>query len=267
MGSIVDKLNAAVFPNAAALQPDSQLGRLTVVGDLNAINDPNADGKYEKILSYGGRSFSIYRVTYGKDRRGRGRPGVRGLTQVFDSAAQLEQISADKLPDLFNSEGRAANFDTRSDNKGPEPEGVAVGYAPAPGRGWSVDGAVSVTHKGDDDSSGGKRCLFLTTERLSVVFVYDISDPRRPAFQSIAVPPQSNPADDTTRLLAPEGITYARYAHWQSPRVSAVAQDPGRQHSPVFLVIGFTTHVIANLYSNIQCYSYPPARLGRCCAC
>lgn len=215
LSAIVDSLDPAVFPDArATIGADARLGRLTIIGDKNAINDPNGDGKYDKILSYGGRSFSIYRAErdYGK---GRGR--VQGLTQVFDSAAQLEQISADKLPDIFNSEGRAATKDTRSDNKGPEPEGVAIGYAPALGRAFS---AASDTDKPADQdlatqtlrSKDGKRCLFLTTERLSAVFVYDISNPVRPAFQSFALPPQANPADDSTRLLAPEGITYARYA-------------------------------------------------------
>lgn len=196
---IVKDLDPAIFPDAAnTIGKDDKLGRLTVVGDKNVINDPNGDGKYDKILSYGARSFSIYRVDGSRGR-------VQGITQVFDSAAQLEQISAAQLPAIFNSEGLAKDFDTRSDNKGPEPEGIAVGYAPAAGRSFHK---AKVGHH-DDDELGGKRCLFLTTERLSVVFVYDITDPSRPAFQSFALPPQAT-TDDSTRLLAPEGITYAR---------------------------------------------------------
>jgi hypothetical protein len=45
-------------------------------------------------------------------------PSVSGLTQVFDSAAQLEQLSLQLLPDVFNSEGTNETFDGRSDNKG-----------------------------------------------------------------------------------------------------------------------------------------------------
>lgn len=30
-------------------------------GGRNKLNDPNGDGKYERILSYGARSFSIWR--------------------------------------------------------------------------------------------------------------------------------------------------------------------------------------------------------------
>jgi hypothetical protein len=40
------------------------------------------------------------------------------LTPVFDSAAQLEQLSLQLLPDVFNSEGTNETFDGRSDNKG-----------------------------------------------------------------------------------------------------------------------------------------------------
>ncbi len=49
------------------------------------------------------------------------------LTQVYDSGSLLETISASELPDLFNSDGISANKDKRSDNKGPEPEGVVSG--------------------------------------------------------------------------------------------------------------------------------------------
>lgn len=50
-------------------------------------------------------------------------------------------------------------------------------------------------------------CLFLGTERLGVVYVYDISNPYRPQFQSVARPPV---ASDGKSLSAPEGLTYAR---------------------------------------------------------
>jgi hypothetical protein len=45
-------------------------------------------------------------------------PVVSGLSKVFDSGAQLEQLSLQLLPDVFNSEGTNATFDGRSDNKG-----------------------------------------------------------------------------------------------------------------------------------------------------
>jgi hypothetical protein len=45
---------------------------------------------------------------------------------VFDSGAQLEQLSLQLLPDVFNSEGTNETFDGRSDNKG---EGAAAAAA------------------------------------------------------------------------------------------------------------------------------------------
>ncbi|NJR66131.1 MAG: hypothetical protein HC772_13720 [Leptolyngbyaceae cyanobacterium CRU_2_3] len=84
------------------------MGRLTV---SNVTGDIDGDGDFDRIEVFGGRSFSI-------------RDAVGNL--VFDSGDQIEQITA-AIPELFNSNGTAATFDTRSDNKGPEPEGVAVG--------------------------------------------------------------------------------------------------------------------------------------------
>jgi hypothetical protein len=44
--------------------------------------------------------------------------GAATLTQVFDSADQLERISAAQVPDIWNSQGTNATFDQRSRNKG-----------------------------------------------------------------------------------------------------------------------------------------------------
>jgi hypothetical protein len=66
-------------------------------------------------------------------------------------------------------------------------------------------------HKHDDDyHPSERRCLFLGTERTSVIFVYDITDPTSPFFQSVARPPQTNSTNVATRLTAPEGMTYER---------------------------------------------------------
>ena len=55
-----------------------------------------------------------------------------------------------------------------------------------------------------------RRCLFLTTERLGAVFVFDITNPYQPTFQSLALPPQVG-ACLHARLLMP---------HWAPARVS-----------------------------------------------
>ncbi|MFM8484886.1 MAG: choice-of-anchor I domain-containing protein, partial [Bacteroidota bacterium] len=78
---------------------------------------------------------------------------------------QLEQITALRRPGIFNSEGAVATFDTRSDNKGPEPEGVAIGVI------------------------NNRTYAFIGIERIGDVIVYDITDPVSPSFvQYINVP-------------------------------------------------------------------------------
>ena len=49
-------LDPAVFPDAATLKANANLGRLTVT---TATGDTDADGDYDAIHAFGGRSFSI----------------------------------------------------------------------------------------------------------------------------------------------------------------------------------------------------------------
>lgn len=133
-------LDPKVFRNADVLQLDANLGRLTVT---RATGDTDGDGDFDKILVPGARSFSI-RTAEGK--------------LIFDSGNDFERITKAQVPTLFNSNGTAATFDTRSDNKGPEPEGVVLGKA------------------------FGRTYAFIGLERTGGVMVYDISDPFDPTF-------------------------------------------------------------------------------------
>ena len=152
------------------------------------------------------------------------RTRVPTLTRVYDSGSLLENISAAELPALFNSEGTTDSFDKRSDNKGPEPEGVVSALAPAPSPAgppaeplllpllllpllaiWCIRASAGtpaalhipppnlprrVQAIGPCAAGSHRRCLFLTTERLGAVFVFDITNPHAPVYQSLAVPPQ-----------------------------------------------------------------------------
>ncbi len=133
-------LDPTVFPNAAALKQNANLGRLTV---SRVSGDNDGDGDFDRIEAFGARSFSIW------DASGR---------QVFDSGDQIEQITAAQVPTLFNSDGTVTSFDNRSDNKGPEPEGVAIGV---------ID---------------GRTYAFIGLERVGDVLVYDVSNPTKPQF-------------------------------------------------------------------------------------
>lgn len=157
------------------------------------LEDPAGDRlMYDKLYSYGARSFSIW------DANG---------TLVWDSGAAIEQFLAG--PDCrlgkdrtipcatyFNSghnEGDA--LDSRSDAKGPEPEGLAVGKI------------------------GNKTFAFIGLERMGGVLVYDITNPAAPTRvdylntrdEWVTDPPNLATVGD----LGPEGLVFIPAA--QSP--------------------------------------------------
>lgn len=152
-------LDPTAFPDAATLQQDDQLGRLqvsTIDGDIDG------DGDFDQLFSYGGRSFSIW------DEVG---------NLVFDSGDQIAKITAELAPDLFNADdGDPAEFDSRSDNKGAEPEAVTVGQV------------------------GNRTYAFIGLERAGGgVLVYDVTNPTTPEFLQYI-------RDDAD--IAPEGLTF-----------------------------------------------------------
>lgn len=134
------KALSAKYPtlvDISGITDDKVLGRLTVT------QAPPA-GDFGNLYVFGARSFSIWNAADG--------------SQVWDSGDQLERISAQRLPGNFNGNNEANTFDDRSDNKGPEPEGVAVGQV------------------------GDRTYAFVGLERIGGVMVYDISIPAAPAF-------------------------------------------------------------------------------------
>jgi hypothetical protein len=128
-------LDPVKFPNATDLKQNPKLGRLTVT---TANGNPDGDTDFDEIYATGARSFSIW------DERGK---------LVFDSGSDFERITADLFPNNFNAGNEANDFDTRSDNKGPEPEGVTIAR---------IDGTVYA---------------FIALERIGGIMVYDITDP------------------------------------------------------------------------------------------
>lgn len=133
------KAQAALYPSLPEVASDAQLGRLTIT-----TAPPGADTS--KPYVFGTRSFSIWDAKNG--------------AQIWDSGAQLERHTADAFPLYFNSSNDATSFDNRSDNKGPEPEGVAVGQI------------------------SGRTYAFVGLERMGGVMVYDVSNPSAPRFET-----------------------------------------------------------------------------------
>ena len=162
-------LDSTAFPDAAALQQQENLGRLEIT---TANGDSNGDGSFEQIYSYGARSFSIW------DETG---------NLVFDSGDNFERIIAEELPDYFNSTNDDNDsFDSRSDAKGPEPEGVVTGV---------VD---------------GKTYAFIGLERVGGIMVYDVSDPTNPEYTTYINNRDFMAEADTPEAgdLGPEGLTF-----------------------------------------------------------
>jgi hypothetical protein len=99
-------LDPTAFPNASALQANTELGRLTVIRTMGR----NSNNQYDKLYALGGRSFSIYNASTGQ--------------QVYDSGSELEQRAYATLPTALLAHPQVLG---RLDNKGPEPESVVVG--------------------------------------------------------------------------------------------------------------------------------------------
>ncbi len=122
----------------AQLNANAVLGRLNfVTSDYDrARGDTDNDGDIDQLYCFGGRSFTIWTTA-----------GVK----VFDSGAQIEQAML----------ARGLLDDSRSDDKGPEPESVTFGI---------VDGVPM---------------LFVGLERSNAVMIYDVSNPAAPTLLDV----------------------------------------------------------------------------------
>ena len=160
-------LDFTVFPNQRDLKDEKKLGRLQVT---RMNGDTDGDFDFDELYAFGARSFSIW--------TGDGQ-------QVYDSGDDFEQYIAKNRFTGFNADNVENNkFDTRSDNKGPEPEGVAIGRIL------------------------NRYFAFIGLERVGGIMVYDITNPYDVKFVQYVNNRTFNgdPASDTTGDLGPEGL-------------------------------------------------------------
>lgn len=122
-------------PQFAAAKDKTQLARLKVT---KSMGDDDNDGDYDKIVSFGARSFSIW---------------TADGQQVFDSGSDFERITAALLGNNFNNNNEENKGDSRSDDKGPEPEALVLGKI------------------------GQKLYAFIGLERTSGFMMYDVTNP------------------------------------------------------------------------------------------
>lgn len=168
-------LNPSVFTDAACGGPcrdNARLGRLTVT---NQLGRNTTTGQYDSLFVLGGRSFSIWNAATGM--------------QLWDSGDQFEQRTTALPNALFNASNTGNALDDRSDNKGPEPEGLALA------------------------TFGTKTFAFIGLERIGGVMVYDITNPMSPNFITYVSGRTGDSGD-----LGPEGM------HFISARRSPTGQ-------------------------------------------
>ena len=168
-------LCAGAFQSAGAIgnnpADDKNLGRLNVLQFLGKSKDAGGAGCYGGLYPLGGRSFSILtndgRIVY--DSANEFEAKIASLTcpvsatdcsgyplpkQAFN--ATHSNNSAGAVP----GESSAETFDSRSDDKGPEPEGIVAGRV------------------------GGRVYAFIGLERIGGVMIYDVTTPAAAFFVS-----------------------------------------------------------------------------------
>jgi hypothetical protein len=169
------KVDSRRFADWKTLSGNAALGRAKV----NPNNgDKDGDGDIDTIHLRGSNSMTMYR---------------NGLA-IWDSADLLDQIqiAAFGVANINGSHSLSADKATmnyvgqdRSDDKGSEPEGVAVGMV------------------------GDRRIAVLGLERMTALAVFDITQPRVPVFIEWLqmLPTKATPAKDV-KYFSPEGIVF-----------------------------------------------------------
>ena len=158
------------------LDTDNTLGRLKF--SYFTTKQKTGGTEIQKIYAYGARSFSIWDMSTG--------------TRVYDSGSEMERITANLYGADFNNDNDVNEGDGRSDNKGPEPEGLALGKV------------------------NGHDYAFVGLERMGGVMVYDISNPMSAQFVQYINPRDLTVEPDGTATtytqdagdLGPEGFKF-----------------------------------------------------------
>lgn len=145
---------------------DDDIGRLKVT---TIKGDTNNDGQYESLYGYGARSFTIW--------------DSNGLV-VFDSGDDIARITASVHGESFNNNEDENNGDSRSDDKGAEPEALAIG-------------------KIDD-----RTFAFIGLERMGGIMAYDITNPYNVQFEDYFYNRGLIKGANITGDLAPEGMVF-----------------------------------------------------------
>ncbi len=168
IGAATYTLDPIAFPYASVMKSNANLGKLKCT---NRLGDTDNDGDFDEIYTFGARSFSIWNATTG--------------ALVYDSGDDLEQITANDptYGSIFNCSTTNITKKDRSDDKGPEPEGVTVA------------------------TIAGVPYAFVSMERVGGLMVFNISNPTAPQFVQYI---NNRGLTGLTGDRGPEGIIYIK---------------------------------------------------------
>lgn len=161
-------LNTSIF-SMTDITNDTLLGRLKVHDGLG-LNPATLE--YDSLYAYGARSFSIW--------------NANDISLVYDSESIIEKKVFENDPINFNSTNDETDFKDRSDDKGPEPEAIAVGMV------------------------GSNYYAFVGLERHGGVMAFDVTDVNNVKYVDF-INNRDFTADPTTSAagdLAPECILF-----------------------------------------------------------
>lgn len=134
---VLDPAVTAAYPS---IKSNAGIGRLNIT---NTMGDLDGDGDYDELYSFGARSVTLWNTDG---------------NLVWDSGDLMEKVTSMAYPTRFNASNTDASFDSRSDNKGPEPEAVTWGTI--------------------NDST----YVFVGLERIGHTMMLNVTNPLQPTF-------------------------------------------------------------------------------------
>ena len=168
-------LDAALLSQIQSRRGDADLGRIDV---SRWVGDTDGDGDLDRLQVFGGRGFAVWEVG--------GTSTAPTLTLKYNSGQLIDQIIASQLPGSYD--------DSRSDNKGAEPEQITLGTV------------------------GGTVYAFVGLERANATMAFSIDGPTNVNFAGII-----NRSGD----IAPEVSTFIPAAGGNPARLAVANEVSG----------------------------------------
>lgn len=213
-------LDPVQFPNASILQQDTALGRLTVT---TSLGDGDNDGDYDSLFVFGARSFSIWNASG---------------SLIYDSGMDFEMYTSQApYTNYFNSNNDDnSSFQSRSDNKGPEPEAIEIIK--------DINGSVYVV---------------IGLERMGGFMVYDISTPTSPQYVTYVNRRDFTQVETTAAAgdLAPECILYISAANSPNALPLLVTSNEVSGTVSLFSIQGLSVGIESNEQMEVRVYPNP----------